>query len=144
MPGVTLSGLIERRSALAAALDEARDRVAVLTASLNQLDKTIKRRGLNGDPASIKPQRLVVRHGPRERGPIVRPVLTILRRAGEPLTLRDITLRVIDDKGLDAADVRVRRNVGHQVKMALANQRKQGIVLVVRAPGQRGLWGIAD
>ncbi len=143
MPAKTPSGLIERRASLAAELEQAKDRAAVLIASLRQIDRTIQRRGSNRDPATISPLRLLVSPGPRERGPIVRPILSILRTAGRPMTLREITLRVIEARGLDAADARVLRNVSEQVKKALANQRRQRVVGVVRAPTGSARYCIA-
>lgn len=144
MPSDTLSGLIERRAALAAEIDEARDRLAILAAALRQLDRTIERRGSNRDPTTIGPRRLVVAPGPHERGPIVRPILAILRTSERPMTLREITLRVIEAKGLDAADARVLRNVSQQVKMALAGQRRNGVVVGVRRVGRFVAWKIAS
>ena len=143
MGRVTLSGLVEQRASLAAELEQAQDRVAVLVASLRQLDRTIQRRGSNRDPATIRPQRLLVAPGPHERGAIVRPILAMLRTAERPMTLREITLRVIEARGLDAADARVLRNVSEQTKKALANQRRDGVVTIVRVPGRFARWGIA-
>ncbi len=74
----------------------------------------------------------------------VRPILAILRTSERPMTLREITLRVIEAKGLDAADARVLRNVSQQVKMALAGQRRNGVVVGVRRVGRFVAWKIAS
>lgn len=144
MPKVTLSGLIERRAAMAAEIEQARDAVAVLTAALRHLDRMIERQGSNRDPATIGPRHLVVPWEGRQRGAVIRPVLTILRTAERPMTLREITLGVIQSRGLDAADTRVLRNVSQQVKMALANQRRQGVVAHACPRGRPVVWRIED
>ncbi len=82
--------------------------------------------------------------GSAAAGTVVRPVLTILRTAKRPMTLREISLAGIQARGLDAADTRVLRNVSQQVKMALANQRRQGVVAHACPRGRPVVWRIED
>jgi hypothetical protein len=93
VPKMTLSGLIGRRAAVVAELEAARDSVVELTASLRVLDARIGRLRVNSDVSVNKPRALALPSGGRQRGPIVRPLLTVLRTALEPITLRAITLR---------------------------------------------------
>jgi hypothetical protein len=136
----TLAGLISRRAAMATELEQARDTMVVLAASLRRLDAAIRKAGATDIPA-IRRQRLRLPN--RERGPIVRPLLAILRTASEPISLRALTLRLMEQRGMDCADPRLYRNANHQVKMALAGQRRNGVVRAGRGAGPAVLWTIA-
>ena len=142
MARMTLVGLAARRAVVAAELDKARDAVAVLTASLRQLDAALLRRGVN-DITAIEKQRLRLPRRHDQRGPIVRPLLALLRTSSEPLSLRALTLRLMEQRGMDTTDRRLYRNANHQVQMALAGQRRNGVVRLVRGPGTIMLWEIA-
>lgn len=140
----TLSGLMARRARTAYQLEEASAQVAVLTASLRLIDGQIRRAGANCDPDAMRPARYRLVSAPGERGAIIRPILTILRTAREPMTLRAVTLRVMEQCGLDATDKQVLRNVGHQVKMAMYNQRRAGVLVAVKRSGRFVIWEIAE
>jgi len=139
---ITLSGLIARRARVASELEEASAQVAVLTASLRVIDGRIRRLGANDDPTAIRPARYRLVAQPRERGAIIRPILTILRLAGAPMTAREITLRLMEQRGLDAGDKGTLRNVSHQVKMALHGQRRAGVLAMEMREGTT--WKVTE
>lgn len=57
-----------------------------------------------------------------------RTVLDTLRRAGKPLSAKEIEARIMADRGLNAGDPKLRRSMSKRVDMALRYQRTNGMV----------------
>ena len=73
----------------------------------------------------------------------MRTALTILRSATAPMTLRDITLRVIAEQGRDQGDAKLVREMIERVRTALLRQRRNGVVIAEQESGQPQVWRVA-
>ena len=58
-------------------------------------------------------------------------MLKMLRETGLPLTTKDITLRVVTERGLNAADPRLMRTVHKPVSASLRHLWAKGLVQIV-------------
>ena len=74
---------------------------------------------------------------------MARIVLSILRKAAEPLSTRDIALQLLVERALDKSDQRLLRLMTKRVGVALRGQRGNGLVRCDQGPGQYMLWEIA-
>src|SRR5437660_140853 len=70
-------------------------------------------------------------------------IISVLRRATEPLTTRDIAFELIVERALDKSDQRLIRLMSKRGGVALRHQRDAGRVISVLGPGQYNLWQIA-
>ena len=77
------------------------------------------------------------------RGEMTRIVLSILRRASEPLTARDIAYQLLTERALNREDQKLLRVMRSRVACALRLQREKGVVQSDQGPGQYMLWEIA-
>ena len=142
MPQLMLAGLIARRKEVARQLEVAQDTVITLSASLRVLDARIKRHRPNSDISVMRAPPLSLPSGRDQRGPIIRPLFAVLRAASEPLSLHALTLQIMALRGLDCGDRRAVRNASHQVRMALANQRRNGVVRLLEKKTGSAAWEI--
>src|SRR5947208_1785982 len=60
------------------------------------------------------------------RGQMSRIILSVLRQASEPLTMRDIALQLLVERALDKSDQRLLRLMTKRVGVALRGQRENG------------------
>ena len=96
MTNHVLAGLIKRRADLAAGIKQAEAVLGALLRDMDHLDGTIRQ--FDG---SHEPPRVRTSLGRARRGEVTRALLAILRKSAEPLTLRDLTLRMMRERGLD-------------------------------------------
>ncbi len=75
---------------------------------------------------------------PGEFGSIGRTVLDHLRQIGKPISAKDLSGRIIAERGLNTGDPRVRRAMNKRVDMALRYQRTNGMVREVALHGAVG------
>lgn len=107
----TITGLLTKRADLFNEGERIRDRLAEIRNDIDALDRTLGVLGYVGDLDAVMPR--AKRHVLFGRGELTRQVLTILRRAGKPLTSRQIAQEIVSDSGMDARD---RKFVGELVK----------------------------
>ena len=135
-------GLVKRRAALAGELEAAQARVKQLHADLAALDAVIRQ----FDPAypvdeiAAKRPRAVAIADFANMG---RAVLDVLREAGRPLTIGEVTARIIALRALDAGSGAVRSAIEASAGRALRHQRKAGTVRNPEKVGRAVLWGLA-
>jgi hypothetical protein len=79
-----------------------------------------------------------------EYGAMSRTVPDILRRLARPATAPEIAEQIIAQRGLDAKDRALRRNMVKRVGMALRYQRTNGIVQELGAEGVEVLWEVVQ
>src|SRR6185437_4180624 len=122
-----IASLVERRRILAGELDKAQGQVHQLHADLASLDAVIRQFDPEYPLATIRPkyQRQATA---AEFGSMSRAVLDVLRRAGDPLSAKEIGARIMADRGLNAGDPKLRRTMNKRVDMALRYQRTNGMV----------------
>src|SRR5262249_10874681 len=70
------------------------------------------------------------------RGQVTRLVLTSLRNAKKPLTTQDIAMRVMAERGLDTANVRLLKTMTKRAGACLQGLQKQGGVTRQPGPGR--------
>jgi hypothetical protein len=80
----------------------------------------------------------------RHRG-LIRDALTLLRRAGEPMPIRALTLRLMEAREMDTTDARLTRTIIERVRLLLHRQERAGVVRKGRGtkPAGRVVWSIA-
>jgi hypothetical protein len=72
-----------------------------------------------------------------------RSVLTILRNATAPMTLRDITYGVMAKQGADLTDAKMVRTRLERVRVVLLRHKKAGTLRSSDGPGRVVLWEVA-
>jgi hypothetical protein len=97
------TGLVKRRSELAGQVEEAQAPLRQLLNDIDSIDATLRIFQPDIDLEEIKPIPLPPRF-PAYKGEIARIVLTALRQTMTPMTTRDLTLRVMTERGLNLND----------------------------------------
>ena len=136
-----LSGLIRKRQEVAAELDAAQARLRLLTATLDAVDTTIRLFKPDIDLKATK-----VRPAPRRqegRGGTSRLILSTMREAGQPLTHREVTQRMMQARGMDLADKKLVRVMRGRVGSSLRGMRERGRLVSANAPGDGMRWRVA-
>jgi hypothetical protein len=109
---------------LAIEVERMRNTIARLAADVETLDATIER--LSRD---------------RARG-MTRNALSILRRHGKPMRLRDVTVALMTERGMDTGDFRAVNREMEKLRVLLTRQRAHGIVRREEGPTWAALWSI--
>ena len=138
-----ISGLARRRAELAGEIEATHKRLAQMIADLGNIDATI----LQFDPSfeidGIRPKAFRPPDDWSKRGEMARTVLSILRTAAQPMTTRDIAIKVIADRGLDPNDARLVRLMRTRCACTLRYQRDKGRTRSIAGPGMYNLWEMA-
>ena len=100
----TLSGLLEKREAVARLARELEDRLAQARSDVLHLDAVIRMFDPSSRPEPIGGGNLSRRNGWFSDGELPRRVFEALRDASEPLTIREIAARVMEARGFNAED----------------------------------------
>lgn len=137
-----LSGLIRKRAEVAGELEAAQQRVRQLIIDIDNVDATIRIFAPDIDLEEIRPKPLPPRHV-AFKGEISRAIMDALRGTGEALSTRDLTLRVMAARDLNAADPRLARTVQKRVGAALRHMRPSGRVRSERAKAGVCLWRLS-
>ena len=137
----TIASLVERRRLLAADLDKAQGHVQQLHADIASLDAVIRQYDPEYDVGSLRPK-YRRQATTAETGAMSRAVLDTLRRAGGPQGTKEIAAKITAERGLNAADTALRRNMVKRVGMALRYQRMNGMVEEVVEGAVAGMWKI--
>jgi hypothetical protein len=98
-----VSGLIAKRAEVAGQITHHEGELRRLRSALDHLDATIVFLDPDIKPTGIRSRR--VPHRPPVLPDLARTVLDLMRRANEPLTAHDMALRLMDEHGLDKADL---------------------------------------
>lgn len=129
-----ISTLRQKRSETSGEIADTERRLASLREDLASLDRTLRIFDPSVIPATIKP-RLKRKTPSRFRsGEMTRSLLTILRNATEPMTVREIAVQVARELSLNTEDQVGMRSVTANVRNALAHPR-DGVVFDKRADG---------
>ncbi len=135
------SGLVNRRAELLAHLITAQERVQQLHHDIASMDAVIRQFDPEYNVGSIRPK---YRKAPvaAEYASMSRSVLDIMRNAGVPLTINEIADKVMAERGLNAFDRGMVRNMRKRAGMALRYQRTNGMVTETHADNGRALWAV--
>lgn len=140
MTDLVVSGLVKRRAQMAKEIEETHERLRKLVLDLESLDATIMQFAPNLVVESIKPRAFRPPKDWSNRGEMSRLILSVLRKAAEPLTARDIGFELIVERALDKTDQRLVRLMSKRVAVALRHQKDSGVVRSHQGPGQYNLW----
>ena len=134
----TISGLIKKRAEMMGELHSLRERMGVVTNDLQSLDRVLQAFGYEGnlDELPVTKGKLFLFH----KNEMQQHILQVLRSASEPLSSRDVAVRIVTAEGRDRYDRRAILDVIKRVSKALATLRYRGIVLSKREPKGRFVW----
>lgn len=142
MTDPVINGLMKRRALLTHEIEETHERLRQMVIDLESLDATL----LQFDPKlqieTIRPRAFRPPKDWSKRGEMTRLIFSVLRRAVEPLTTRDIAFELIVERALDKTDQRLIRLMSKRVGVALRHLRDSGHVKHTAGPGQYNLWEI--
>jgi len=138
----TLSGLLRKRQEIAADLDAAQSRVRQLILDIDAVDATIRlfQPDIDLDVVKVRP---TPRRHEAHRGDTSRLILSLLREAGEPLSHREITQRVMTARGLNLADRALCQTLRDRVGASLRGMRERGALVSSEGSGTGVRWGLA-
>lgn len=138
---LVVHGLINKRAELMRDLSVAKDKLAMLEADLASIEGAIRVFDPDLDMEKHRSRRVPGVHTAPE-GMMARFVRDKLRGATEPLCTREITLHVMEQRGLSPSDKRLFSNMRDRTGAALYRMRKNGEV--VSKPGVKRalLWSL--
>ncbi|PHR04645.1 MAG: hypothetical protein COB31_03240 [Erythrobacter sp.] len=136
-----ISGLMTKRSEIAGLVEGLQDRLREALINLDHIDQTILLFDPEADLAEVKAKPLPPRHV-AFKGQVTRSILHMLRTTGEALDSKAITLRLMAERELNAADTKLLKTIQKRVGAALRNMRDRGLVSSER--GNEGLlvWSL--
>lgn len=136
-----LSGLIRKRQEIAAELDGVQSRLRQLILDIDAVDATIRlfQPDIDLDVVKVRP---TPRRHEAHRGDTSRLILSLLREAGEPLSHREITQRVMTARGLNLADRALCQTMRDRVGASLRGMRERDAVKSEDGKGVGVRWGL--
>lgn len=134
-----LTGLVAKRAEIAGQIEHTQDKLRQLVIDLDHIDASIHIFDPSIELEEIKARPVPPKHQ-AFRGQVTRIVLATLRNAKKPLTTADIAQRVMAERGLDTANVRLLKTMTKRAGACLRNMQKQGAVARQPGPGQFMLW----
>jgi hypothetical protein len=140
MSEMMVTGLMKRRAILSHGIEETHERLRQMVIDLENLDATLLQFDPSLEVESIKPRAFRPPKDWSKRGEMMRLIVSVLRRATEPLTTRDIAFELIVERALDKSDQKLIRLMSKRVGVALRHQRDAGRVDSILGPGQYNLW----
>ena len=136
----TISGLLTKRSQVVQTLRDAEYALADAQADVDALDRALKLVGFKDDPRPYMPKRKNWRIF--KKGEMLSGAYAVLREADGPLSSREICLKLLSDKGLDALDKKTINQVTSRVYKALMIEQEAGRVVMVKVSGQSVTWRV--
>ena len=140
---IVLSGLTRKRAETAGEIVRMNREVERLERDLACLDRTIRIFDPSAAPDTIRP--VTKRRYPEERkfghGEFTRSILTILRESPEPLSAKEIAMRLSEARGLDTGTSALQAMID-RVRGMLARQKARGAVACVRVKGEAVCWRV--
>jgi hypothetical protein len=140
MTASVLNALVTRRADLTGRIHTTQGELQQMHVDLASLDAVIKQIDPEYRVDAIRPR---YRRAPAagEFGSMSRTVLDHLRRVGKPIPAKDLSGRIIAERGLNTGDPKLRRAMNKRVDMALRYQRTNGMVREATLDGAVG-WEI--
>ena len=140
MTEMVITGLMKRRALLTHEIEQTHERLRQMVIDLESLDATLLQFDPKLEIETIKPRAFRPPKDWSKRGEMMRLIISVLRRATEPLTTRDIAFELIVERALDKTDQKLIRLMSKRVGVALRHQRDAGRVMSILGPGQYNLW----
>ena len=139
-----ISALVRKRAELAGLIERHRSELDVMTANLGHLDATLRLFDPEIRLDAIRPKAPRPAADPGRPEITTRMVLDALRRAGEPLSAREIAARLLAELGADVGDVKLLRATAERVGEALRRQRRKGTAMCGLGSGSSVSWRLTD
>jgi hypothetical protein len=136
-----ISGLMKRRAELAGQIEGLQIRLRQLLSDIDNIDATLRIFEPEIDLEEIKPKPLPPRF-PAYKGETARIVLTALRQTVGKLTTRDLTLRVMTERGLNLKDKKLMGEMAKRTGACLEQYRNRGLIKSERHAGNVITWEI--
>ena len=137
-----MSGLNRKRAEIAGQLEDAQMRVRQLIIDVDAVVAVLRQFDPDIDLEMIRPKPVPPRHTVFH-GQVSNIMLKMLRETGLPLTTKDIALRVVTERGLNAADPRLMWTVHKRVGASLRNLRAKGLIKSSPGRGSNMRWVLA-
>ncbi|KQP75267.1 hypothetical protein ASF41_16100 [Methylobacterium sp. Leaf111] len=133
-----INGLLAKREELSRENADLRERMAILSNNIEALDRVLEACGFRGELEGSTPRaaRIVLFY----RNELRDYLLAELRKAGEPLTARQLALLVCQTEGKDGRDRRLLADVTRRVGCALRKMRASRMVEGERTQAGQ-VWG---
>lgn len=145
--GHTLSGLVAKRAELAGEIAQLRAKLRQLTVDLNHVDAAIRIFDPEFDVDGIKPKSAPALYAISFRGEFVRIILDMMRASGGPVTIKEIALHLMTNRGLDTTDDALVALFTWRTRGLLYHYRNRGIIRGIQGnePGHRKFnwWELA-
>lgn len=136
----TFAGLIRKRAELAGVVERASETMRKAIRELEHIDATIRIFDPDYRVEEIKPKSFRPPEDWAKRGQMIRLVMQVLRHAAEPLTARDIAIRIMSERGMNTDDDKQIQQVMRRVGSPLRRLREQNVTESVNIAGQFVTW----
>jgi hypothetical protein len=127
-PSYVVAGLIAKHRELAGVIAELQRQLDQHRADLSHIDGVLRILASNLDPNTIKPKRPYRRTLYFERHELSRLILAALRTTTEPLTVDDLAIRAMTEKGFDLTDAILRTAIRDQVGLVVKRLNHGGTI----------------
>lgn len=133
-----VSGLKAKRDEIQRAIRDHQNKIKAARDDLATLNQAL---AIFGE-SSGKPKSYLQRSQLFRRGELMRIIFDALRDAPDGLSVHDLALIAMKDRGMDADDVELHKRVIRSVSIALSDYRRSGRIRSVQRSGQSNLWKI--
>lgn len=137
-----VTALIAKRAELAGALEAAQGEVRRLLIELDAVDATLRIFKPDIELALIRPKPLPPRHS-AYKGEVARILFSRLRAAHNPMTVEELAMHVMAERGLNVGDRLLLVSIRRRVNACLRHYRNRGVVRSEKGAGQRLVWRLA-
>jgi hypothetical protein len=135
-----LSGLLRKRQEIAAEIENLESRLHGLVIDIDAVDLTIRLFSPGLDVETVRVRPTPRRHGVRP-GDTSKLALSLLRENG-PMSQRQITLKVMEHRGLNVADRVLYAVMRNRVGASLRQLKKRASLMQAEGCGAGVLWGL--
>ena len=131
--------MVTKRAEIAGQIEHTQDKLRQLVIDLDHIDAAIHIFDPSIELEEIKARPVPPRHQ-AFKGEVTRIVLATLRNAKKPLTTADIAQRVMAERGLDSANLRLLKTMQKRTGACLRHWEHRGVASKEPGPGQFVLW----
>jgi hypothetical protein len=136
----TINALIRKRAEIAGQIENLQGQLKKAVLDLDNVEATLRLFAPTIDMTTIGARRVPTAHH-AFRGEVSRIVLETLRTAVAPMMTNSIAERVMAERGLDTADIALKRVIVNRVSACLRHwEKKRGAVRSMPGPGQSRMW----
>jgi hypothetical protein len=136
-----VNGLLRRRQLIADELEIVQGRVRQLVIEIDAVDVTIRLFRPDAQIGVVRVKPIPRRHAAL-RGESTRMILSALREASEPLTTRQIVRKVMDERGMNTADLAMVETMRLRMATSLRKLRHRGKVTAESEGGRNMRWSL--